>query len=427
MIFNRMRFLTEKTRAAKEGVIFDPLERAKRWVGKGCFFHLSDLNKLGINPLTGYGTPVGIYAYPLDAKFYNDLVRNLLPFAGDRQFVHIFRPASEIVILTSELSKDDYDVYVGLLRKKYGDDSFDELVEKAEEGAEVQSPAGMLWNVTRLIADGNISKWRKVFVSVGVDGFADDGNEIIHENEPTQAVFFGKYAIEQLDTIEWPTKIHDRESKTTLRDVIDGKLDPNDVSVEELSNLFRFAHYGMFGIAHGSKKVTERLRSVLLGRLTPRNLADLFSVSYLRKSFLMFLVSTKEFDDARKIELMHSFLEGADAGDSETMLDWACRHHANDLAVKIILDKGMPEDPLPELIEWFISIMNDSAMSRNIKGRLADAAAKAIDFNPQGKAFAKQYFREVHDEDARDVFFAYWAKQHPSQQVMGFYNSLIGK
>jgi hypothetical protein len=59
------------------------------------FIHFSDYNKLGLNPLSEFATPLGIYGYPLkdiwkrydidDAKSFK-----YLPFASDRQFIIVY-------------------------------------------------------------------------------------------------------------------------------------------------------------------------------------------------------------------------------------------------------------------------------------------------------------------------------------------------
>jgi hypothetical protein len=59
------------------------------------FIHFSDYEKLGLNPLSEFATPLGIYGYPLKDiwKHYDiDDVKTFkyLPFASDRQFIIVY-------------------------------------------------------------------------------------------------------------------------------------------------------------------------------------------------------------------------------------------------------------------------------------------------------------------------------------------------
>lgn len=54
------------------------------------YITFTDLLKVGINPQYGHKTPLGIYAYPLKVP-WEDVVRNEIPFAGERSYVHILQ------------------------------------------------------------------------------------------------------------------------------------------------------------------------------------------------------------------------------------------------------------------------------------------------------------------------------------------------
>ena len=57
--------------------------------------------------------------------------------------------------------------------------------------ARVQTPAGQMWNITRMLAKGSVARWTKIIYEVlGYDGVIDDCMAIIHTNERCQAVFF---------------------------------------------------------------------------------------------------------------------------------------------------------------------------------------------------------------------------------------------
>lgn len=229
--------------------------------------------KLGINPQSGYNTPLGVYAYPID---YVISENGKVPFAGDRHYMYVFRASGNILDLAtysqSDLSRDIERILDNIL----GAESLD--THKAKRSARVVTPAGMFWNITRVAAqlatsaldkqnglnvhtaidygedpdppedeeeywevddddDGNWDddddddvkeglnedakpakvpvQWNWVMRRIGYDGVVDSkGQGIIHESEPTQAVFFNAAKLKPLQVI-------DNVSREEQRDIID--------------------------------------------------------------------------------------------------------------------------------------------------------------------------------------------------------------
>ncbi len=65
--------------------------------------------KLGINPLTRYDTPVGIYSYPIKAM-WNGISKGAIPFAGENPNMYIFEPKNpDRVAVGSEYETIDFD------------------------------------------------------------------------------------------------------------------------------------------------------------------------------------------------------------------------------------------------------------------------------------------------------------------------------
>lgn len=60
----------------------------------GLFFQLAAVNKLGVNPMTTYDTPIGIYSYPFSSEYKEKLLTGRLPFAGHQPYIHFFRAKS---------------------------------------------------------------------------------------------------------------------------------------------------------------------------------------------------------------------------------------------------------------------------------------------------------------------------------------------
>lgn len=83
-------------------------------------------------------------------------------------------------------------------------DDIKEAIEDATRGWHNRKPCygGRMWNITRMFVDGNVKKWTKLFLDLGYNGFVDSHvTDIIHENEPVQAVFFTIKGIKILEKI----------------------------------------------------------------------------------------------------------------------------------------------------------------------------------------------------------------------------------
>tara|TARA_R110000824_G_scaffold27426_11_gene93247 strand:- start:76 stop:1980 length:1905 start_codon:yes stop_codon:yes gene_type:complete len=79
-------------------------------------------------------------------------------------------------------------------------------IKKSMTAANVQTPLGQLWNITREFSAGggrDMRSWAKAWRLIGVDGVSDyRGTSTIHEAEPMQAVFFTKSSIQQVKTFD---------------------------------------------------------------------------------------------------------------------------------------------------------------------------------------------------------------------------------
>ena len=100
-------------------------------------------------------------------------------------------------------------------------------VKKSMAGANVQTPLGQLWNITREFSAGggrDMRSWAKAWRLIGVDGVSDyRGTKTIHHAEPMQAVFFTKSAIQQVKTFDNKmTTVHvlKRQSQQYLREAL---------------------------------------------------------------------------------------------------------------------------------------------------------------------------------------------------------------
>jgi hypothetical protein len=104
---------------------------------------------------------------------------------------------------------------------------YSEFLAEKEGDATFKHNLGMLWNVTRNVAQSegkaqSMIAWRKILVTLGIDGIVDAAGEgLIHPSEKVQAVFFSKKAVELQEVIpntETPDAITRRgEAERTLK------------------------------------------------------------------------------------------------------------------------------------------------------------------------------------------------------------------
>lgn len=195
------------------------------------------IDKIGINPSSGYHTPNGIYTYPLK-EIYHHIQRDTVPFAGDSPYVWILRNNNSgkfINDMHSQYTSKNYDDDIKELNRnyndifpiKYLDDEYDKYVtfktfadlkKYAIDTTQGTSIISKFWNITRILADAirdegkkrpdlktfktQATAWNYILRQLGYSGFADkSGKGIIHESEPTQAVFLYKSAFDIIDKI----------------------------------------------------------------------------------------------------------------------------------------------------------------------------------------------------------------------------------
>ena len=182
------------------------------------FVSFTKIPKLGINPGSTYHTPNGIYAYPAEyvmKKVGTNNPMNYLPFAGDEPWVNLFTVTDGVINLKT-LNKTNYKMYINELEQKFvksgilPPNEFKDIVDFADTDAKRPDYwGGQLWYVTMEIAE-YLSKtrggkrnniWNAVWRSMGLVGVVDTGAKIIHESEPTQAVFFDLSKIDVITRI----------------------------------------------------------------------------------------------------------------------------------------------------------------------------------------------------------------------------------
>lgn len=158
-------------------------------------------DRFGINPNQQWDTPFGIYGYPLNNTYYKKLITGDLPFREDAPWVHVFTVDLQKCLSASRYTSRDLHRDLELLRQ-FGV----EVSLAAKETARVQTPAGIIWNVTRVAAKGSTTKWSRLFRRLGYHSFWDSKCQgIIHPNEKCQIVAFSTGAAKRLNVVPNPS------------------------------------------------------------------------------------------------------------------------------------------------------------------------------------------------------------------------------
>lgn len=188
----------------------DRWNELKSYVDKGYFIHLSDYNKFGIYPGSEYNTPLGIYTYPLNSRIFRQIENSTLPFALEREYIHICKPKESAKILNLEsMTHGQFRMYGEALTKLYPETETFYNIKTGQNNllTSIQGKYGkMFWRLTYHLARYSSFVWNKIFRQLGIDGVYDsEGDGIIHENEPEQAVFFHKLAVDHITVIINPS------------------------------------------------------------------------------------------------------------------------------------------------------------------------------------------------------------------------------
>lgn len=165
------------------------VEQLKQFIGTDyedeLYVHFTDIEKIGINPQSTYKTPAGIYAYPF--KYVKDKIIKFdslsLPYGDTLKYIYVIRATSDKILnlekyTKNDLKRDEHKLSV------YGDKKyFNNLYPN------VDTPGGKLWRDLYVICGSNVFLWNALLRGLGYDIVYDNDEGIIHENEPTQAIF----------------------------------------------------------------------------------------------------------------------------------------------------------------------------------------------------------------------------------------------
>ncbi|MFW6226426.1 MAG: hypothetical protein ACOC3V_05665 [bacterium] len=244
MLFSEWKKINEARRNPEKNPKISAYEKLKPYFNnENIYISFTSIDKLGIKPKSEFNTPLGIYCYPLKQikEFYDETNEDwnknkeiLVPFAGDRDFIWVFKPKNpEKIMELSKYNSLDWDRDIKIIKriaKKYGvlDDIIAEIPD-IKYKAKVRNPGGYFWYITMALSNyikGEyrnkklIVIWNTIFRELGYDGITDKkGQGIIHSAEPIQAIFFSKNAIETIEKV-----INKSYIKKTVEYIISGKV-----------------------------------------------------------------------------------------------------------------------------------------------------------------------------------------------------------
>jgi hypothetical protein len=109
--------------------------------------------KIGINPTYSYGTPLGIYVYPVD---YVLMAQGNVPFAKDRAYMYVVQATGNMIDFSlyteRQMDEDVRKLHDIIVKNENYEFRFKHIVEKAKNSATNKSAGGMIWNITRELA-----------------------------------------------------------------------------------------------------------------------------------------------------------------------------------------------------------------------------------------------------------------------------------
>lgn len=176
------------------------------------YITFTERDKVGINPNYVFNTPLGVYAYPLKdvwKDFNHESKQIYVPFAGSRPFIWVMRstqPIQSINDYTKDQLYKDYDKILSLYSKKFGKREVMNDINDYKSNMD-PLPFLALWRTTRSLSTNWINSgkpaiaWNKILRQLGYNGIVDHGNSIIHQSEPTQAVFLHGASFKTIDKI----------------------------------------------------------------------------------------------------------------------------------------------------------------------------------------------------------------------------------
>ena len=314
----RYREISEARRGGRDlNPRVNPISVLKKYVNSGYYMSYTSIDKLGINPRSGYNTPIGIYSYPIEDRVVGGIIAaddlSRVPYMGEAPYIWIFKPKNaDRGLIIRDYVGEDYEGDVDLLYKYFRNaderisSAFDAIKESAQRDARINSAVGYLWNFTRILGrilagDETISRYTVEILPMGayvkhsneialvIDVYNDsDEYEIEYIDGETATVKFdGVTAIPKLDSDKYE-KLFDQLYSIKNTDAARVNIS-NPNAKYELSPWMIYSFNSAYGIIKIVNVENDERRFITVDRLLNTNprfksLVESFVVEYKKES-----------------------------------------------------------------------------------------------------------------------------------------------
>jgi len=173
---------------------------------------MTDTPKLGVNPGYSYNNPRGIYAYPLNASNFDQLVNDSLPFVSDAANFVIFeiRNTEKWLDVGSKTKHKDWKDVCNIMfqytKNAYNKEIlFQDVLDEAQKGLHWSiSNGAKIYDfghaLTKFFPESKMpSIWQSILLNAGFEGVYDPGQGVLHDSVPAQLVALKLSAIKQIN------------------------------------------------------------------------------------------------------------------------------------------------------------------------------------------------------------------------------------
>jgi 8-oxo-dGTP diphosphatase len=191
------------------------------------FVSFTNIEKIGINPVNKFSTPIGVYCYNLK-DLWTDWIEGDDFFGKDRPYVNLLKLNTDKVLYIKDynLNKKDMSFLEKIYQKHSTPDiPFDKFITQLkslhnnDSLYQTNTDGGLIWKLTEEIAKiikGDDSKsftvvWNKLFRSMGYDVIIDK-QSTVHLLQSSQAIFLTPSTYKVIE--RYHNKLSDSNIKT---------------------------------------------------------------------------------------------------------------------------------------------------------------------------------------------------------------------
>jgi hypothetical protein len=204
-------YLIEKRKHEDKFEELTPLEQLQKYAphASNLYVSFTQVDKIGINPMSNYSTPNGIYTYQLDwllkyffKYYYNTQELVDVPFSRNAKFAWIIQPTTDVLVLNTYNNIDEDIRKLRNYFSEMSDNEFNNIIMKVKENTIIKNKAAQIWNITRILANGNPNRWNYLLREcLGYSIIRDDGLGLIHPAENYQTIFLSIKSFKVVDKI----------------------------------------------------------------------------------------------------------------------------------------------------------------------------------------------------------------------------------